>query len=401
MESFSHRQPIAPSAFLPPLKKLSSLSASQLSIHIRSLYQLYQPHHKPPFPSPQSPPAVDSGYASDVEDQDQISTPSLSIISSLDPPSRACEDAWDIVRADPYEKDHTIRWMTGFLGRGLEWVAEGEETGEQEYEDREVVYDSVSSLLSACSQLSESGALEREFVYHNVRVPGGGKPVKVVLKDEELTATDHTSVGLQTWGASSAMAERILVSPSSYGLDLQEASAASRPIRILELGAGTGLLGLAIGNLLVQAGCSAQVVLTDFHAAVLANLEVNIRANPLSSSSSLVTLIAAPLDWELVHNARGEELELHPALQEKFDIIVGADVVYHPDHAKWLASAGSYFLRHPEPARTIKPVMHLIAGPASSEDPMLRIVESCDVARLKNVGRADETGYREYRIEWQ
>lgn len=421
------REPTSPSAFLPPLKQLSSFSAGALSLVLQSLEYLYRPDLG--SYTVQHPPAVDSGYVSDDENDEQPSAKSITSIAQAD---EQLEEAWELARNDPFERDFAMRWMTAFLGRGLDWVAEGEDAGEIEQEDRETVYEGVSSLLSACSKASESGALLREFIFADTRVPGG-RAVKVVLKDEDLSSTDHTSVGLQTWGSSSVLAEHLVQSPESYGLPTRCDGERQEPIRILELGAGTGLLSLVIRNLMVQLGVSGQIVATDYHLAVLANLEDNIAANPSSTCSSTVSITAAPLDWELVYNTGDmSALQLGSCFEHPFDMIIAADVVYRPDHAKWLASVARKFLRRPS-STTPHPSFHLIApsrpthelthasiqeafssanvsphmttlfddAQEMSSQLELCITETVDIARVKSVGRADESGYREYRIEWR
>lgn len=420
------REPIPPSTFLPPLNQLHLFSTGALSLVLQSLNQLYWLDRK--TYSIQYPLLVDSGYASDDGNNDQNAR---SVAS--DTKIQELGENWQLARADPFERDFATRWMTAFLAKGLDWVAEADGESEMEYEDRESVYEGVATLLSACSQASESGALLREFDFPQACVPGG-RSVKVVLKDEDLSSTDHTSVGLQTWGSSSIMAERLVHSPGFYGLPLHHVGRECPPLRILELGAGTGLLSLVIGSLLVQSDVSAQIVATDYHPDVLSNLEDNIEANPNSMYSAggrTVEIVVAALDWELLHNTKDVgELRLGSCFDDKFDMIIAADVVYRADHANWLASVVRQFLRRPR-AEAHMPSFHLIApsrpthesthtsiheafspvtptdysvvcdhSRGGCEELDLRIVAVTDVPRVKSVGRADESGYREYRVEW-
>lgn len=433
-------EPVMPTAFLPPLKQLHTCSSGALSLALQRLTQLYRPtsdRRVDSYTSKRTPVIIDSGYASPI----------------VDDPSVDEEELWEIARSEPRERDFAIRWMTGFLARGLEW-AEGstgddDTTSELELEDREAVYDGISSLLSVCSSASEGGALLREFVFPQpqpgVKHAGSTRTVKVVLKDEDLNTTDHTGVGLQTWGSASIMAERLVRSPHLYGLvSPTPSSPRPRPLRILELGAGTGLLSLVIGTLLLQSGIEAEIVATDYHPAVLANLRDNISANPDASSSVQgcpgVSISVAALNWELFHNPDDDELAgLGNRFAEPFDVIIAADVVYRPQHAQWLSSVVRKLLR--KPTSSSQPVdcaasFHLIAptrpthehthasirdafspSPSSSPSPAtatgvhayegldpqsrLQIVQCIDHARVKGNGRADESGYREYRVEWR
>lgn len=429
------RQPIVPSSFLPSLRRLNTCSSGALSLVLQSLIQLYQPNLRLNFKF--QTPSGDSGYASDDDDEE-----SKVRDTSLNNHDSECgsdtEEVWQIARADPIERDFAMRWMTGFLSRGLEWLAEGEDSGsELESEEREAIYEGISTLLSSCSQASETGALLRDFIFPDPKsgtnIGDGAESkytVKIVLKDEDLGSSDHNGVGLQTWGASCVMAERIVAFPHLYGLTLASSpsASASRPLRVLELGAGTGLLSLVVGNLLVQMGdVSAEIYATDYHPDVLANLEENVAANPDSSSfptksKAPVSLQIAPLDWEVIHNSPNAPLAA--PFDEPFDVIIASDVVYRPQHASWLASVVKKLLRRPSDMSEHPPTAHIMAAsrtthlnthsslraafPSVDEkavltrpgDADIRAVDVIDHVRLKGTGRADENGYREYTIRW-
>lgn len=421
------RQPVPPSVFLPPLKQLHSCSAGALSLGLQALNHLYQ-KDRPIFPTP-NPPTLDSGYASD--DETSEGTPSLPVNPQW---VGEVKQSWQLARTDPFERNFALRWMTAFLARGLEWVAEGAEVSEMELEDREAIYEGFSSLLSSCAKASEAGAILREFVFGEPDLVKG-LVVKVVLTDEDPSSTDHTSVGLQTWGSASVMAERVVKSPHLYGLSNRVTQQERTSIRILELGAGTGLLSLVIQKLLVHLGVSAQIVATDYHPAVLANLERNVAANSdmgAAPDEISASITVTPLNWELFHEANcSDELNLDAPCDQRFDVILGADVVYQPQHAQWLAGVARKLLKKPSRTNNTShhPVFHLIVanratrgatyssirevfpsftGSGESADLQvssdgelkLCVVDSADHAHVKGVGRADESGYREYRIEW-
>ncbi|KAF8326630.1 uncharacterized protein EI90DRAFT_3069987 [Cantharellus anzutake] len=248
------------------------------------------------------------------------------------------------------------------------------------------------------------------------------------------------------------MMERLCLNPSAYGLS--ESSELKRPLRILELGAGTGLLSLAIGSLCIRANIPAHIIATDYHPDVLHNLRENLTANPCSVSDS-VTINVEPLDWKLFSDRRdaldggdggsnprsGDMTQtldglLSPIFSHPFDIIMASDVVYRPKHAEWLSCTVKSLLRRhdlpdiasdcdvtsrpPPPASfhlmaAIRPThehtrssiekafnIHEESFKTNVDSPTLRIVSFQDIAiKAKPVGRADEIGYREYRIEWR
>ena len=228
------------------------------------------------------------------------------------------------------------------------------------------------------------------------------------------------------------MIKRICLSPFAYGLS--SPTDGERPLRILELGAGTGLLSLALGSLCIHANIPAHIIATDYHPDVLCNLRDNVAANPSSVSDSVI-IDVQPLDWKTFSepNRSADDLsgdrELNPVIAEPFDLIVASDVVYRPEHAKWIACTVRSLLRR-DPlcssshcASSGPPACFYIIAPvrpthehtrASIEEAFnvseqssgasggdcLRIVSYHDSAKTESVGRADESEYREYRIKW-
>ncbi|KAF9507341.1 hypothetical protein BS47DRAFT_1351758 [Hydnum rufescens UP504] len=374
--------PPLPTSFLPPLKLLDALSAASISLTLAQLKQLYQPLHIQPSHYRRLlilEPAIDSGYASDDE-YTPMMTSSMMRHGKLR----------DFVSRSP--SDH-------------------------EAEDRERVVDAMIAFLGSLAQTSEAGDLHREFVFNlhpNANV--SSTEVNVVLKDVNLSSTDHTSVGLQTWASQVMMIERICDNPASYGIvstlheSLGIASQGHRsPLRILELGAGTGLLSLVLGNVLRKLSISATIVSTDFHPDVLSNLRANVASNPSSSAPRPeVKISVEALDWQYFFDHQEVDTPLNAPFDEPFDIIVAAD------HAEWISCTVRRLLRRPSLSSTEgrpRPAFHLISPirpthlltSSSIEEAFpssLEIVEVKHSARSKSVGRADENGYVEYKIEW-
>lgn len=90
------------------------------------------------------------------------------------------------------------------------------------------------------------------------------------------------------------------------------------PLRVLEVGAGCGFVGLALAHM----GC--RVLLTE-QPGVLANLEENVRRNnPRALGLRGGECGAARLRW-------GDAEDLAALRGETFDLIIGTDVVYCPE----------------------------------------------------------------------
>lgn len=406
-------RPIAPTASLPPLARLSSYSTERIQqalANLRSIYISY-PSSVLAVPAVSLPKHVkhngsvpDSGYASAEEDEDEIDEP------PSDSPDETDAFDVDILRSDAFEREFVIRWLTAFAARSDAWVYDPE--AEEEEELRVQLVDEAASLLTSfVGDEDEEDALTRTFsfpIFDDKGIQSGSADVE--LNDAPLLSQDHTSVGLQSWGSSILFAERICAEPRIYDLFPSE------NVRVLELGAGTGMLSIAVAKLWEHSRCSVEIVATDYHQQVLENLQANVQANFISSSP--ITVL--PLDWQSpAYNA---------PLDDAFNVILAADVIYHPDHASWIKACVSKLLRRPSsqgstasnggvfwliiPVRsigrhegmadTVEAVFRTeaaVKGDGGSEME-LAIRSKEDVGKHTGIGRADETYYRLFKIGW-
>ncbi|KIY67257.1 hypothetical protein CYLTODRAFT_353567 [Cylindrobasidium torrendii FP15055 ss-10] len=220
---------------------------------------------------------------------------------------------------DTYERTYAVRWLTSLIVRA--------EMGTIPDATDELVKQ-AASLLALCSGTAGAGVVERDFIF--------GPSVHVKLTDIPLENQDFASVGAQTWGGACVMAEAIVEDPSQFGMD-----PARQHARILELGAGTGLVGLATAKLYEHWKTPVTILATDFYPSVLANLQSNITANFPPDSQSVVSVTSCFLDWALFPEATA----IKPTLQEPFDIILGADIVYEAQHATWIKACLRRLLR--------------------------------------------------------
>ncbi len=99
--------------------------------------------------------------------------------------------------------------------------------------------------------------------------------------------------------------------------------------QVLELGCGTGLVGL----MCAQAGGAAGVVLSDYHPSVLQCATHNAAANDCTPLCQVVAL-----DW--LHYELSDAMQLGP-----FDVVVAADVLYEMAHAMAIPKVVNAFLR--------------------------------------------------------
>ncbi|CAL1694808.1 unnamed protein product [Somion occarium] len=411
-----YTKPVPPTSNLPPLARLSSSSLSQIKNALHNLRTLYFSSHistTPPIPLRALPKHLihdttvpDSGYASAEEDEDDGMTDFE--------PSRSSEGNDDdediaILRADTFEREFAVRWLTGFTARSDTWVYSPDVIDEMEESARAEVVDEAASLLALFAGGDEEEALTRTFIFP-LRT---GKHVEVELNDAPLLSEDHTSVGLQSWASSILLAERLCADSAAFDLSVDGKCGG----RILELGAGTGLLSIAITKL--QRIChepandaNSIIVATDYHPSVLANLKANVSHN--FPSSPVPPIQVLPLDWQYpVYDAPFDKV---------FDVIIAADVIYHPEHAQWIRNCASRLLRRPSPDReggvfwliipvrstgrhegmgaTVDAVFPSLSDCKPSDEMELAIFQKDTIGRLGGVGRADESAYLLFKIGW-
>ncbi|KAI8872248.1 hypothetical protein GQ42DRAFT_153797 [Ramicandelaber brevisporus] len=152
--------------------------------------------------------------------------------------------------------------------------------------------------------------------------------IEIKLRDASFAEAD---LGAMTWGASRLFAKMMDNPPDELVPYLE----ACRDKDILELGTGTGLAGISLAACLSQRQQSPQsITLTDYHDGVLQNAKMNVEANIDESVQQRVRL--AKLDWKRLASddtaAVTDEStnSVFPELDgdSKFDVIIGADVVY-------------------------------------------------------------------------
>ena len=327
----------------------------------------------------------------------------------------AIEDANDIIRADAFERRYAINWLTGFISRSEEWLELAPDFDETPFA-REAVIQLATTLISACTGTSICGAVTRHLTFG---------PFLVEVNDDALPSEDHTAVGLNTWGSARILAERMVANPAYFSL----VAPPERGLKVLELGAGTGLLSL-VARRIIEAQVVAQkgdsqpspasevehnIVATDYHPSVLANLGFNISSNAPSArvpAPHRISLTSEVLDWR-------DPPELEVAA--KYDVILGADIIYERSHAEWIRSCVEAMLKKPGKDGSTGGVFWLIyperpthqqeldsiqeaffdSAPVPSNDGwILRALDEEPIERKRGIGRADEERYRLWRIGW-
>ncbi|KAL8091385.1 uncharacterized protein LOC141688904 [Apium graveolens] len=120
-------------------------------------------------------------------------------------------------------------------------------------------------------------------------------------------------ISFKLWPAATTLVS--LLDNSAFSSLFQPSS--SKPLRLLELGSGTGIVGIAAAAIL-----GTHVTITDL-AHALPNLKFNAEANSKTIGGNAGKLEVAALSW-------GDDQDMEAVnSQADFDIIMGSDLVYH------------------------------------------------------------------------
>lgn len=211
--------------------------------------------------------------------------------------------------------------MTNVVGSDLSWI--------EDEDVKESIWEAASKRLSERSGRSAMGDIRRTFF-----IPLSSEDVddgiELELHEPALTGD---SLGLKTWASSNLLAKRLTkLCPKLPSVLLKDTI-------VLELGSGTGLVGLA-----AAAAFQAHVILTDL-PEIVPNLQRNAQANAAALSLYDAKVDVAVLDW-------AEPTSL-PVETHSFALILVADPIYSLDHPRLLVQTIRHHLSLDGSARVI------------------------------------------------
>lgn len=174
-----------------------------------------------------------------------------------------------------------------------------------------------------------------------------GEDLTLTLHEPSITADN---LGMKTWVSSYLLSRRLhnlvdsapkLVPSGPTDVSITAAESQNK-LRALELGSGTGLVGLAFAAL---RGQSATIHLTDL-PEIVPNLAHNAALNVELLKKTEATVTTGVLDWSVVP-------EPQPTAEERFDVILAADPLYSPKHPGWLVQTIGTWLSRGLDARVV------------------------------------------------
>lgn len=219
------------------------------------------------------------------------------------------------------------RYLTSIVSNSLKWI--------EDDEVKEDIWNQASMRLSERSGRTAMGALSRSF-----RIPMSEGSFDLAIHEPALTGDD---LGLKTWAASYLLAKRLHTFDAITSMFQQGT-------KVLELGAGTGLVGLAM------AGLGADVVLTDL-PNICPNLARNVHSNREVIEDLGGSVQTAVLDWLNPTSCEAFSADAAisegQAIPERFPLILAADSLYSPEHPRMLVDTIKVWLSDDSHARVI------------------------------------------------
>ncbi|KAL8717547.1 MAG: hypothetical protein Q9225_005212, partial [Loekoesia sp. 1 TL-2023] len=240
--------------------------------------------------------------------------------------------AWDEdseVTNEVVDEEGVPKYLTSIVASSLAWI--------EDDSIKEQIWEAASARLCERSGRSAIPSVSRAFVIPTTECTDS---VSINLHEPSLTADN---LGHKTWLASFLLAKRLpsLIShlpplgqkQRNVGLSSTcDLSASSTPV--IELGAGTGLVGLAVAALF-----DVHVHLTDL-PAIVPNLRANVASNARENTS------VGELDWSNLPCPQDVK-------RQQYDLVMAADPLYSPQHPAWLVAAIGSVLKHDRRARVV------------------------------------------------
>ncbi|KDE02373.1 hypothetical protein MVLG_07061 [Microbotryum lychnidis-dioicae p1A1 Lamole] len=262
----------------------------------------------------------------------------------------------DLATLDAFELNYARQWLERLVSLGSRRLVLVED--EEEAAEWEGLVEGGSYVLGRLMGGSASGGFEQVFLLPS---PLGQEfePLRIRIRETTLLSN---STGFRTWASATLLAQRIASNPFDY-LPTTTATTTttisdSEPVaavQILELGSGTGLVGLTLIATLSVLGIRSEVDLTDHEDSVLENLRRNLDrfSREGLDEEAVVGGRVSKLDWS-DHQSDSGLIRCHTKEEGRkvFDLIVAADVIYEPDHVELIHSTVAAFLRQPDPRST-------------------------------------------------
>lgn len=211
----------------------------------------------------------------------------------VDPPVWNPSTSRKIALGD-HENSATFRrevaaYLATIISSGLKWIEDDDE--------KEAIWEEASHRLSERCGRAGMGEITRRWPFEGPVHPA----FELTIREPPITGDD---LGLKTWGSSYLLAQQLdKIASSSLSHLLASGSNDGSSVNVLELGSGTGLLGMAAAVI-----WKTSVMLTDL-PTIVPNLAYNVEANRSLIESHGGGVEAGALTWGGSGEEDGDQLE--------------------------------------------------------------------------------------------
>ncbi|KAK3354246.1 putative methyltransferase-domain-containing protein [Neurospora tetraspora] len=211
-----------------------------------------------------------------------------------------------------FNRQEIISFLSSIIKSGLPWLDSDEQ--------REDIWEEASRRLSERCGRTAMGEIIRRWPFRDEN-----GDFDLAIREPPLTGD---SLGLKTWGSSYVLAQLL---PQFSAGPLAHLFLGDEPLDVLELGSGTGLLGIAAACL-----WKADVVLTDL-PNIIPNLSHNAELNRETVEAHGGRVEAAALTWG--SDDYEEDSHLRFGEGNRYKLVIVADPLYDDNHPELLSSA--------------------------------------------------------------
>ncbi|KAI1454534.1 putative methyltransferase-domain-containing protein [Annulohypoxylon moriforme] len=218
-------------------------------------------------------------------------------------------------------------YLSSIVSSSLGWI--------QDDDEKEALWDEASRRLSERCGRAGMGEITRRWPLENQ----ASSPFELIIREPPITGD---SLGLKTWGSSYLLAQSLDMIAEKSLSHLFQLGHSNQSLDVLELGSGTGLLGMAAAAI-----WQTNVVLTDL-PSIMSNLSFNIEKN-----RSAIEILGGGVDSGALTWGSEEDNADRFSKKNQFKVVLVADPLYDDDHPELLSSAINDHLMTDKDARAV------------------------------------------------
>ncbi|KAI1375437.1 putative methyltransferase-domain-containing protein [Hypoxylon crocopeplum] len=218
-------------------------------------------------------------------------------------------------------------YLSSIIKSNLGWI--------QDDDKKEALWDEASRRLSERCGRAAMGEITRRWLFETQ----ASSPFELVIREPPIIGD---CLGLKTWASSYVLAQSLDKIAQESLSHLLELGSPNQSLEILELGSGTGLLGMAAAVI-----WQTNVILTDL-PSIVPNLVYNIEKNRAS-----IGALGGSVDSDLLTWGSDDDNAKRFDKKNQFKIVLAADSLYDDDHPELLSSAIHAHLAEDKAARAV------------------------------------------------